>query len=219
MGNYENGIETRNKILDACRDLFYQKGYEKTTFKDICAVAHINQSSIHYHFKAKEAILKIIYEETVEKNGREVEKYARKDTLPFAKFLFHTNLYLYKMLHDKSYLRLNLDASRILDTAKFEEHIRSLATNFFGHDQKFVVLTEDAFYTLMAVAGFDSSILLYLQSHGDSCDFKTLSSHCAEMYRRIMNIGEEEFREASQQLEEISACVDWEALDTSFLMD
>lgn len=218
MSNYENGIETQNRILNACRTLFYQKGYEKTTFKDICAVAQVNQSSIHYHFKAKEAILKIIYEETVEKNGREVQRYAPEDTLPFAKFLIHGNLYLYKMIHDKSYLRLNLDASRILNTTKFEDHIQSMATNFFGHDKNYVVLTEDSFYTLMAVAGFDSSILIYLESHADSCDFEQLTTHCAEIYRRIMNIDNATFQTAIKQVKAISARVDWESLDTTFDM-
>lgn len=219
MGNYENGIETRNKILDACRKLFYQKGYEKTTFKDICLMAHINQSSIHYHFKAKEAILKTIYDETVEKNEREVRKYASEDTLPFARFLLSTKLYLYKMLRDRRYLQLNLDASRVLNISKFEEHIHAMVSYFFEHDENFVSLTEESLYTLMAVAGFDSSILLYLQNHADSCKFDVLSYHCTEMYRRIMNIGDEEFHKASQQVDEISTRVDWASLETNFDME
>ena len=47
MGKYQNGLETQEKILDACRVLFYEKGYDKTTFADISKMTGINQSAIH----------------------------------------------------------------------------------------------------------------------------------------------------------------------------
>ncbi len=56
MGAYENGMTTRKIILDACKKLFYEKGYHETSYDDICKAAHVNRGSIYYHFKEKENI-------------------------------------------------------------------------------------------------------------------------------------------------------------------
>lgn len=56
MANYENGEYTRKAIVDACTKLFYEKGYYETSYADICETAHVNRSTIYYHFENKEAI-------------------------------------------------------------------------------------------------------------------------------------------------------------------
>ena len=56
MANYETGITTKNKILEAYRELFYKKGYKKTTYVDILNLTGINQGLITYYFKSKKAI-------------------------------------------------------------------------------------------------------------------------------------------------------------------
>lgn len=56
MGLYENGIDTRKAILEACTALFMEKGYRATSIDDICQAAHVNRGSIYYHFRDKENI-------------------------------------------------------------------------------------------------------------------------------------------------------------------
>ena len=56
MANYETGIITKNKILDAFRELFYKQGYKKTTYVDILKLTGINQGLITYYFKSKRAV-------------------------------------------------------------------------------------------------------------------------------------------------------------------
>lgn len=54
MGKYENGAYTRQTILDACKQLFYEKGFHETSYADICKLAHVNRGTIYYHFPSKE---------------------------------------------------------------------------------------------------------------------------------------------------------------------
>lgn len=54
MSNYENGAFTRRAIVDACKKLFYEKGYHETSYGDICKEAHVNRGTIYYHFPNKE---------------------------------------------------------------------------------------------------------------------------------------------------------------------
>lgn len=56
MSAYGNGMSTRKIILEACKKLFYEKGYHETSYDDICKTAHVNRGSIYYHFKEKEII-------------------------------------------------------------------------------------------------------------------------------------------------------------------
>lgn len=54
MGHYENGAYTRRAIVDACKKLFYEKGYHETSYADICRETHVNRGTIYYHFPTKE---------------------------------------------------------------------------------------------------------------------------------------------------------------------
>lgn len=66
MGAYENGVTTRRAILDACKQLFYDKGFHGTSYDDICREAHVNRGSIYYHFKEKENIrYEVLWEYTI----------------------------------------------------------------------------------------------------------------------------------------------------------
>ena len=38
MANYKNGLETKESLYQSAKKIFYQKGYDKTTVKDIITV-------------------------------------------------------------------------------------------------------------------------------------------------------------------------------------
>lgn len=215
MGYYENGIETRNRILAACRKLFYEKGYRDTTFMDICKEAQVNQSSIHYHFKTKDVLLRILYQESIQKNNRIVEMYCEPDTLPFTKFLLGGELYLYKAFHDPKYRRFNLDARILLDTNNFDEYIENMATALFYHDSSFAALPEDSLYDLLALVAYDQVLLIYLDKNIESYNLLSVCKHNAEIYKRIMRISEADFAIAQQQLAALEKKYDWRQLETS----
>lgn len=56
MANYENGNYTRLAIVNACKQLFYEKGFHETSYGDICKTAHVNRGTVYYHFDTKEAM-------------------------------------------------------------------------------------------------------------------------------------------------------------------
>ena len=51
------GAENRQRIVDAARDLFYEKGYIATSFTDIARAADIPRGNFYYYFKTKDEIL------------------------------------------------------------------------------------------------------------------------------------------------------------------
>ena len=52
-----NPTATRNHIVEAANQLFYQQGYEHTSFKDIAEAVQISRGNFYYHFKSKDEIL------------------------------------------------------------------------------------------------------------------------------------------------------------------
>ena len=64
----ENGQLTdpdsaRGKLLQVAAHLFRNKGYERTTVRDLAGAVGIQSGSIFHHFKSKEEILRAVMEE------------------------------------------------------------------------------------------------------------------------------------------------------------
>ena len=48
--------ETINQILNAAGKIFAEKGFERTTVREICAAADVNLAAVNYHFGDKERL-------------------------------------------------------------------------------------------------------------------------------------------------------------------
>ncbi|HZS63310.1 MAG TPA: TetR/AcrR family transcriptional regulator [Xanthobacteraceae bacterium] len=53
---------TRDHIVEAASRLFYQCGYEHTSFSDIANAVQISRGNFYYHFKTKDEILDAVIE-------------------------------------------------------------------------------------------------------------------------------------------------------------
>ncbi len=78
MANYENGLDTKAKIIDACKELFYLKGFEKTTFKDIGELAGVNQGLIVYYFKNKNILASTVFQLVMSQLMEQIERQFQK---------------------------------------------------------------------------------------------------------------------------------------------
>ncbi len=56
MGNKQ----TRNLIVDAADQLFYEQGFEHTSFSQIAEAVGISRGNFYYHFKSKDEILEAV---------------------------------------------------------------------------------------------------------------------------------------------------------------
>ena len=53
---------TRDRIIEAADALFYQQGYEQTSFSNIADAVGITRGNFYYHFKSKDEILDAVIE-------------------------------------------------------------------------------------------------------------------------------------------------------------
>ena len=104
--NYENGAETKEKIINTCRRLFYEKGFDETSFADISEVSGVRRSLIYYHFenqkKAKSTIGMIIYSDVLGMAYAE----AKSQTMePVLLSVLHNYIFYYKFFENENYRR------------------------------------------------------------------------------------------------------------------
>ena len=53
---------TRERIVDVADQLFYERGYEHTSFKDIADAVQLSRGNFYYHFRTKDDILDAVIE-------------------------------------------------------------------------------------------------------------------------------------------------------------
>jgi AcrR family transcriptional regulator len=56
------GDKTRNEIVESARTLFYEHGFDGTSFSDIVAAAGVYRGNIYHYFKSKDEILGAVIE-------------------------------------------------------------------------------------------------------------------------------------------------------------
>lgn len=64
-----NNKTTREQIIDAADELFYQRGFEHTSFADIASAVNISRGNFYHHFKAKDDILVAVIDRRLAKTG------------------------------------------------------------------------------------------------------------------------------------------------------
>jgi AcrR family transcriptional regulator len=73
-------IRTRQKILDAALLLFIEKGYEKSTMRQIAVQADMAPGSIYHHFPTKEHIVQTFYDRIHEEHAEACGSLLRWET-------------------------------------------------------------------------------------------------------------------------------------------
>lgn len=111
MARYDNGLETKEQILKCCENLFYEKGYKKTTFKEISEKTGINQGSIYYHFKKKENIGKIVFTEMMRQGYNIAAELIGEDSTPLERYVLADFIYWHFFFKDSHFRSFNVEFS------------------------------------------------------------------------------------------------------------
>lgn len=118
MPNYSNGKETRERIINACKTLFYEKGYLDTTYTDVAKLADVKPGSIAYHFGSLRAISTYIDRQVVSDAYDALSTtfqsvYDDTDLIPVLQCLP-----IYVFFADEKYRRYTVDSSAAFITEK-----------------------------------------------------------------------------------------------------
>jgi AcrR family transcriptional regulator len=73
---------TRQRIIDAANQLFYRKGYNRTSFTDVVEEADVPRGNIYYYFKTKDEILKAVIAHRLETISGMLQEWDRNISEP-----------------------------------------------------------------------------------------------------------------------------------------
>lgn len=76
---------TRDRIVELADQLFYERGYEHTSFADIAAAVNLSRGNFYHHFKAKDDILDAVIELRRQRTQAMLERWAAETPNPVAR--------------------------------------------------------------------------------------------------------------------------------------
>ncbi|WP_085899634.1 TetR/AcrR family transcriptional regulator [Kiloniella majae] len=74
--------KTRDHIVEAADLLFYQQGFEHTSFSDISDAVQISRGNFYYHFKSKDDILEAVISARMDKTRKMLTQWELKGSRP-----------------------------------------------------------------------------------------------------------------------------------------
>jgi len=76
---------TRQQIIEIADRLFYQRGFDHTSFADIASEAGISRGNFYYHFKTKDEILEAVIDRRMEATRRMLDTWESHAPDPMAR--------------------------------------------------------------------------------------------------------------------------------------
>ena len=102
---------TIQKILDVSTKLFFEKGYEQTTIKDIIKESGFTRGAVYHHFSSKEDIANVV-----------VNKLCQQEN-PFLKVMDENNLTPLEKIHKAILLSVqNVDNYKLISCLDWTKH-------------------------------------------------------------------------------------------------
>ncbi|HEX2652478.1 MAG TPA: helix-turn-helix domain-containing protein, partial [Xanthobacteraceae bacterium] len=80
-----SAADTRQLIVEAADRLFYEKGFEATSFTDIASEVNLSRGNFYYHFKSKDEILDAVIVRRMEKTRAMLDAWECEETDPAAR--------------------------------------------------------------------------------------------------------------------------------------
>lgn len=76
------GIKTRAEIIAAADRLFYERGFEHTSFADIAEAVALSRGNFYYHFRTKDEILDAVIERRIEERAALLSRWEHETNDP-----------------------------------------------------------------------------------------------------------------------------------------
>ncbi|WKY46787.1 TetR family transcriptional regulator [Eubacteriaceae bacterium ES3] len=105
MATYKKSIETQDKIIQTASSLFYEKGYNATTVRDIASAADLSLSRLNYHFNSKAALAGEICKEFLKNFNEEL----------FSRLPIKDEKIIRDTVHIRTWIRIFLSHNQTMD--------------------------------------------------------------------------------------------------------
>ena len=96
----QDAEQTRKAILASAMDIFYEKGYSKTTFDEIAKRINLTKGAVYWYFRNKPDIVAALINEFAVKYFTEINAFINsRKTISFDN-ITDTQLFIFQMMHE-----------------------------------------------------------------------------------------------------------------------
>ncbi|MET3600184.1 TetR/AcrR family transcriptional regulator [Martelella mangrovi] len=120
---------TRNLIVEKAEALFYEGGFEATSFADIASAVGISRGNFYHHFKSKDDILDAVISRRLETTRAMLERWEAEDGEPRRRI----RAFIHILISNRAKIMLHGCPVGTLcsELAKLDHHLMSRATEIF----------------------------------------------------------------------------------------
>ena len=93
----------RERIIEAADQLFYQQGFEQTSFSHIADAVKISRGNFYYHFKSKDEILQAVIGMRMARIEQMLTQWEAELPQPYERILRYIDILITNQAHIKKY--------------------------------------------------------------------------------------------------------------------
>jgi AcrR family transcriptional regulator len=184
LKKYANGLITRDRIIDVCKDLFCKKGYKDTKYAEICKKAKVNPGTIAHHFKGKKSIAVVLFNEIMDCfYNKTAELFPDEDDLQ--QVMIAAGMHQKLLFTDGIYRRFSSEYS---NESFSQDDLNSYKKPVLKAYEatKARVGQKRADFLFTAYKGMDCYIELYIDEHIDELSFDEVFEYIAVLYYQYL---------------------------------
>jgi AcrR family transcriptional regulator len=214
-------MDTKQKILETSRTLFYEDGYSNTTVRQIAEVAGISTSILFHHFINKRDIFVHIVREYKEARNRAVDMFADV-LLPIDRMVLRIKLYLLSSLYDEKLVRLHVDEINeniVADTGNAAGYPFDFYIGSEDYQDKTFVYDEIAKYRYHYFLGAVNEVMFKFFNGYLPFDSKSIDYHIISSFNLFFNISINEIIASLMRIDRIMKHISFDGLNFIVLND
>lgn len=202
MKRLQHKLTIKQNVIDVSQTLFLEKGYSKTTIKDITAQAGITTGSLYHFFRDKEDILRHITKDMFDAAAAMSDDILGKDGNPWLRFALEIGMQFYFILTHRPIAELYLAAHQSGNIARLiAQSAQKRNQDMF--QKSFPQLSSEDFYALsLAVKGIIHSFVQEVV-YGKKEANPSLIFRAIEMTLLIFQIPKKEMEKTIQTAHEL----------------
>ncbi len=131
---YQKGIDTRSKIIQSAKKLFYEYGYNKVTVVMIKDRAGVSLSAIPYYFKTKDNIVSVIYNEFLISIYKFLQEIISEEIDSYLFHFYASKIYYYIIFHNEKNNQFYYEVSVAQSNYKLLESTMSKINKNYARD-------------------------------------------------------------------------------------
>ncbi|MBU0994826.1 MAG: TetR/AcrR family transcriptional regulator [Proteobacteria bacterium] len=202
MKRLQHKLTIKQKVIDLSQKLFLEKGYARTTIKDITEQAGITTGSLYHFFRDKEDILRHITKDMFDAAADMADDILGKDGNPWLRFSLEIGMQFYFILANRPIAELYLAAHQSGSIARLiAQSAQKRNQDMF--QKSLPRLSSDDFYAMsLSVKGIIHSFVQEAV-HGETDANPELIFRAIEMTLIVFQIPKKEMEKTLQATHEL----------------